>query len=103
MKMLTSLVQISVDLKNTLDTDEQQLNKDKSGNKRANPARAGLLQKTFDEHRRQADAIRTHFDKACKSVFYQRYRDGHPVVRELCIEELGTNSSINVGARCNWL
>ncbi|OWA50528.1 Cohesin subunit SA-1 [Hypsibius exemplaris] len=88
LKMMTSLVEVQAQLKETIASDERQLELEKKRN-RANKPRLQTLQDTFDQHTRNAESIKSIFDKLFKSVFGQRYRDSLLAVRELCMEELG--------------
>ncbi|KAM3924647.1 cohesin subunit SA-3 [Leptodactylus fuscus] len=91
MKLMTALVKVARDLKHHLDTSQRQFNVEqaKSPEKRSAERLETLVEKMTEMHSNLED-IGNMMNCLFKGVFVHRYRDTHPDIRALCIEELGT-------------
>ncbi|GAV02989.1 hypothetical protein RvY_13482 [Ramazzottius varieornatus] len=87
-KIMTALVNASKVVKHSLKDAEKLLQAEES-KKRPNKEALQMRKKTHEDHERTVEKIHNLFDKLCKAIFYQRYRDHNVQVRELCMEELG--------------
>ncbi|XP_073510897.1 cohesin subunit SA-3 [Phyllobates terribilis] len=91
MKLMTALVKVAKDLRHHLDTSQRQFNVEraKSPEKRSAERLETLVEKMTEMFSNLED-IGNMMNCLFKGVFVHRYRDTHPDVRVLCIEELGT-------------
>ncbi|XP_077117812.1 cohesin subunit SA-3 isoform X2 [Ranitomeya variabilis] len=91
MKLMTALVKVARDLSRHLETSQRQFNVEraKSPEKRS-AERLEALEEKMAEMYSSLEDIGNMMNGIFKGVFVHRYRDVHPDIRALCIEELGT-------------
>ncbi|XP_075715321.1 cohesin subunit SA-3 isoform X3 [Rhinoderma darwinii] len=91
MKLMTALVNVARDLKHHLNTSQRQFNVEraKSPEKRSSERLETFVEKMTEMHSNLED-IGNMMNGLFKGVFVHRYRDIHPDIRALCMEELGT-------------
>ncbi|XP_069618604.1 cohesin subunit SA-3 [Ranitomeya imitator] len=91
MKLMTALVKVAKDLSHHLETSQRQFNVEraKSPEKRS-AERLEALDEKMAEMYSSLEDIGNMMNGIFKGVFVHRYRDVHPDIRALCIEELGT-------------